>query len=370
LTSTSNATYTYDYNGNTVTKNDSTGITTYNWDYENRLTSVVLPGSGGTVSFKYDPFGRRIYKSSTSGTSVFAYDGGNLIEETNPSGTPVARYAHQGINVDEPLVMLRSGATSYYHADALGSVTSLSNSSGALAQTYAFDSFGKQTASSGSLTNPFQYTGREFDSDTGLYFYRARYLDASTGRFLSEDPLMFGGGPNFYDYVANNPIEFVDPSGEQALPKPGPIPKPPVGPILVPDPLKEPELDACASHPFLCAIIISLWPTPTGNDDLVPPPGPNYSPRRPPGRCKPQDDCKPCVPPVGTLAYRLDSGPGRSGTGVKHGPFTGDHWHLFEMHQRPKPDCTCFWVELGSGQGPTPHGVPPSADPAGGGPIK
>ena len=56
--------------------------TSYAWDFENRLTSVTLPGSGGTVSFKYDPFGRRIYKSSSSGTSVFAYDGDNLIEET------------------------------------------------------------------------------------------------------------------------------------------------------------------------------------------------------------------------------------------------------------------------------------------------
>jgi len=108
-------------------------------------------GSGGTVSFKYDPFGRRIYKSSSSGTSIFTYDGDNLIEETNSSGGVVARYS-QTTEVDEPLAMLRSGATSYYHADGLGSVTSLSNGAGALAQTYTFDSFGKQTASSGSLT--------------------------------------------------------------------------------------------------------------------------------------------------------------------------------------------------------------------------
>jgi YD repeat-containing protein len=71
LTSSSAATYGYDLNGNAVTKNDSTGITTYTWDFENRLTSVTLPGTGGTVSFKYDPFGRRIYKYSASGTSIF-----------------------------------------------------------------------------------------------------------------------------------------------------------------------------------------------------------------------------------------------------------------------------------------------------------
>jgi RHS repeat-associated protein len=164
------------------------------------------------ISFKYDPFGRRIYKASSAGTSVFAYDGDNLIEETNASGAVVARYSH-GSKVDEPLVMLRSGATSYYQADGLGSITALSNAAGALAQTYTYDSFGKLTASSGSLTNPFQYTGREFDTETGLYFYRARYFDPGTGRFLGEDPIGFRGGLNLYRYVKNEPTRYVDPSG-------------------------------------------------------------------------------------------------------------------------------------------------------------
>jgi RHS repeat-associated protein len=163
-------------------------------------------------SFKYDPFGRRIYKSSSSGTSVFAYDGDNLIEETNSSGAVVARYEDTQ-NIDEPLAMLRSSATSYYHADGLGSITSLSNSTGALAQTYTFDSFGKQTNSSGSLTNSFQYTARESDAETGLYYYRARYYDPSAGSFLSEDPINFRAGPNFYAYTLNNPVLYVDPYG-------------------------------------------------------------------------------------------------------------------------------------------------------------
>src|SRR5271167_839163 len=129
-------------------------------------------------SFKYDPFGRRIYKSSGSGTSVYAYDGINPVEETNASGSVVARYS-EGASFDEPLAMLRGSTTSYYEADGLGSVSSLSNAAGALAQTYTFDSFGNLTASSGSLTNPFQYTGRESDPETGLYYYRARYYDPS-----------------------------------------------------------------------------------------------------------------------------------------------------------------------------------------------
>ena len=212
LTSTPSTTYSYDSNGNTTTEVTSSGTTTFAWDYENRLTSVTLPGSGGTVTFKYDPFGRRIYKSSSTGTSIYAYDSVNLIEETNASGGVVSRYT-QGQNIDEPLAMLRNNTTSYYQADGLDSVTSLSNPAGSLAQTYGFDSFGKQTSSSGSLTNPFQYTAREIDPETNLYFYRARYYDPNTGRFLSEDPIGFKGGIDFYRYVSNNPINVADPFG-------------------------------------------------------------------------------------------------------------------------------------------------------------
>src|SRR2546426_3218784 len=204
LTSTPNATYTYDNNGNTLTKVVGSNTTSYTWDFENRLSSVTLPGTGGMVSFKYHPFRRRIYKSSSSGTSIYAYDGDNLIEETNSSGADVARY-EQTQNIDEPLAMLRSSTTSYYHVDGLGSVTSLSSSAGSIANTYTYDSFGKLTASTGSLVNPFRYTARESDTETGLYYYRARYYDQNAGRFLSEDPVEFNGGGNLYRYVFNNP---------------------------------------------------------------------------------------------------------------------------------------------------------------------
>jgi RHS repeat-associated protein len=146
------------------------------------------------------------------GPTVYLYDRKNLIEEIDQSGNVLARYT-QGKRLDEPLAELRQGTTSYYEQDGLGSVTSLSNSAGAVAETYAYDSYGKVTASTGTLVNPFQYTGREFDSETGVYYYRARYFDPSTGRFLSQDPIRYGGGVNFYAYTRNNPVVRIDPFG-------------------------------------------------------------------------------------------------------------------------------------------------------------
>ena len=214
LTANSLGGYTYDANGNTLT--DPSGKS-YSWDFENRMTQAVVPGTnGGTTTFKYDPFGRRIQKSGPLGTTNYLYDGmganSNVIEEIDSSTNVLASYV-QGAVVDEPLAEIQGSTTDYYEADGLGSIASLSNSAGALASSYVFDSYGKLTASTGSVTNPFQFTGREFDSESGLYYYRARYYDSTVGRFLSQDPSWFVDGPNLYPYVRNNPIGYFDPTG-------------------------------------------------------------------------------------------------------------------------------------------------------------
>ncbi len=213
LTSIPSGSYTYDNNGNR--KTDPSGAQ-YSWDFENRLTQVILPGTGGTVDFKYDPFGRRIQKAftqnGTTTTTDYLYDEDDLIETLSSSGSLLARFTH-GYGFDQPLQVLQSGTTSYYQSDALGSISSLSNSAGSLANTYTYDSYGKLTASSGTISNPFQYTGREFDSETGIYEYRARYYDQNVGRFVSEDPINFEGGIDFYAYTLNNPSNWIDPFG-------------------------------------------------------------------------------------------------------------------------------------------------------------
>jgi len=93
----------------------------------------------------------------------------------------------------------------------------LSGHNGATEQTIAYGPFGEEISSIGNSGNAMRYTGREADAELGLYYYRARYYDPEVGRFITEDPLGFGAGVNFYAYVGNNPINASDPSGNVTL---------------------------------------------------------------------------------------------------------------------------------------------------------
>jgi RHS repeat-associated protein len=223
--------YTYDAVGNRQTSGheqfpQTNATTVYSYDDENRLTGVTIT-QGSNVkqrSFAYDPFGRRIKKTIAQDTigndcqgscpriTNYVYDGQNIIMEYDQNNNIIAKYTH-GPNIDEPLAVSQGTNIYYYHADGLGSITALSNTSGTIVQTYPYDSFGNITAT-GSISQPFTYTAREYDSETGMYFYRARYYDPKVGRFVTKDPIGFEGGDvNLYNYVGANPVNGGDPSG-------------------------------------------------------------------------------------------------------------------------------------------------------------
>ncbi len=231
---TGKASYSYDQNGNLITKTEPTGLpnspvtTHYNYDFENRLiqTEIKFGQATVTTSFSYDPFGRRISKKTTgtwcllNGTDShsYTYDGQNIILEqrdTNITGadfTGTTRYLH-GPGTDEPLSLTRGSNSWYYHADGLGSIIALSNKYGIVIDKIDYDSFGNRKVGIHLISQPYSYTGREWDKETGLYYYRARYYDPSVGRFVQKDPIGFGGGINVYAYVKSNPINAVDPTG-------------------------------------------------------------------------------------------------------------------------------------------------------------
>jgi RHS repeat-associated protein len=226
----------YDKNGNTLTRVNSQGTTTYAYDSLNRLTGVTLPG-GGSVAYKYDPFGRRIEKDVAEVHTLFLNDGDNVLLEQTSAGSVSARYTY-GPGIDQPLIMERGGVAYHYLADGAGNVVELADAAGAIVQSYDTNSFGALLSSTGAgVENPYVFAGRALDPETGLYYFRARYYDPGTGRFLTEDPLSPAGllaasrtnssgarlllgldqrsplSLNAYSYVNNSPTNLRDPYG-------------------------------------------------------------------------------------------------------------------------------------------------------------
>ena len=210
LTSTSTALFTYDNNGNIITKTEGGTTFTFGYDGENRL--VTAENGTTTAGYAYDPFGRRIAKTVNGVTTNYLYDGANILYEYDGSNNITARYTHTTA-VDDPLAVEIDGAVYTYHKDTLGSVRTITDNAQTPVATYSYDSFGNMTRT-GTLNQPYTYTGREWDPETGLYYYRARYYDPTIGRFISRDPISFAGGDvNLYGYVQNNPVNKKDPFG-------------------------------------------------------------------------------------------------------------------------------------------------------------
>jgi RHS repeat-associated protein len=206
------ATFSYDPNGNLTQKVEGSVTTTYEWNAENQLKRVLQNGNE-VARYAYDPLGRRVEKVAGATTTTWTYDAQNILREV--SGTSSLKYVH-GPGIDEPVAQEDgTGVLTYYHADGLGSVVKATNAAGAVVTSKRYDAFGNLEL---GAANGFAFTGREWDSETGLYAYRARYYDPKIGRFLSEDPLGFVSGMNFYTYVDNSPVSFVDPLGRAKRP--------------------------------------------------------------------------------------------------------------------------------------------------------
>ena len=202
--------YSYDLNGNLATKTEGSDTWVYTWNAENRLTRVVLNGNE-VASFSYDAKGRRVGKVANGVTHSYVYDDDDIVEERlNPGGT--VRYFH-GPGMDEWLGMQdASGTVSYFTSDHLHSIVATTNAAGAVVATRQYDAWGNLEV--GATSAGPSFTGREWDAETNLYYFRARYLDPKVGRFISEDP-MPDVGHSLYAYVRNDPVDNIDPSGEQ-----------------------------------------------------------------------------------------------------------------------------------------------------------
>lgn len=121
-----------------------------------------------------------------------------------------------GAYVDDPVMMATAiGGRYYYIKDRQQSVKALADAGGSVVERYDYNPFGLMTVKMNDATvdNPYGYTGRRWDSETGLWYYRNRMYSPTLGRFLQRDPLGYVDGMNLYAYVTNNPLGFIDPFG-------------------------------------------------------------------------------------------------------------------------------------------------------------
>ena len=228
------ATYAYDRNGNLFSKSDATGTTTYGYDFLNHLIRVVSPT--GSWSYEYDALGNRIATVHNGQRTEYVLDPigfVNVVGEYDGGAAPIARYTYgRGLvgRIDA------NGTRNYYDFDALGSTAGLTNSLGGVINQYAYVPFGEALFTKEAIDNPFEYAGRYgvMIESNGLHFMRARFYQSGLGRFVSPDPVgLRAGDVNLYRYVANSPLDALDPTGL----KPGGVETPP--PVPVQDPYSE-----------------------------------------------------------------------------------------------------------------------------------
>ncbi len=207
--------YDYDKSGNMISVTSPNGNTTYYaYDYERRLISVTLPNNIN-ITYAYLPNGDRIMRQNSTSTIYYLYDREDRIGDYDANGNLIQSYTH-GPGIDEPVAMAANGNTYFYIPDIQGSIRAIVDTQGNAVATYQYDAWGNLVSYGGPMAekNDYLYTSREYDWQTGIYYYRARYYNPELGRFLSQDPAGMVDGPNMYVYVKNNPVNEVDPKGE------------------------------------------------------------------------------------------------------------------------------------------------------------
>jgi RHS repeat-associated protein len=224
--------FTFDFDGNLT----SDGRWTNTWDAENRLLTMTSHASGPSgsrvsLTFAYDHQSRRISKVVSNWTGSawmkvkherFIYDGWNLIAILDSQSSLLSRFAwgsdlsgslQSAGGVGGLLFLATSGTTAFAGSDGNGNVATLvSATTGTSVAQYEYDPFGRVLRATGpmALTNPFRFSTKWQDDETGLNYYGYRYYDAQTGRWWGRDPIEEQGGRNVYAFVENELPNLVD----------------------------------------------------------------------------------------------------------------------------------------------------------------
>ena len=216
LLSENGITYTYDNNGSLLTRTDALGTITYTYDYESRLVSVQTQDMA--IQYTYDVDGIRVGYTVNGVFTDYLVDKNRhyaqVLEEKDINGSLVASYVYGS----DLIKTEKSFGPAYYLYDGQGSVRHLIDENDLLTDSYTYEGFGALSEHVGTSSNPYLFRGEQFDSQTGLYYLRARYYHPGIGRFLTAD---LASANQFepqtlhrYIYALNNPGNRVDPSGQ------------------------------------------------------------------------------------------------------------------------------------------------------------
>jgi RHS repeat-associated protein len=217
----------------------------YTFDDDGNMTQGYTP-EGYVFDATYDAENRLIFLEYTDSGSIlhrteYTYGGDNLlyqirkledgvetdlrriiragflpIQERDGNNNVVREYVwgiDMGGGIGGLLAIKESGADYYYLYDGKGNVTAITDASGTVVATYSYDPFGVLMEKTGTLDQPFRFSTKRYDEDTGLSYYGYRFYSASLGRWITRDPLGEAGGINLYGFVGNNAVNWIDPLG-------------------------------------------------------------------------------------------------------------------------------------------------------------
>jgi RHS repeat-associated protein len=215
----------YEYNiAGCVTTKATGGISTdISWIDRYQITDVSKNGTLAK-SYTYDALGRRSSITDSLGSvTKIIYDGMHMVADVDEDNNLLRTYT-AGSGIDNWLSFTdhQTSNTYYYITDHVGTVHAVTDSSGTVVESYRYSPYGKvldvfdengNTITESAIGNRILFQGREYDYDTGFYYFRARWYDPDTGRWLSKDPIGINGGLNQYVFCGNNPVMFVDPLG-------------------------------------------------------------------------------------------------------------------------------------------------------------